>query len=82
MDELHPDQEIAALFRQLREKLCQWERSTGRESMLIFREVPGNLCQHPFQRPDVVHRWQNGVSLDPANADMNDEWLLEPFSQT
>lgn len=35
----HPDKEINHKFIQLFDALCTWERSTGRSSVLIFREV-------------------------------------------
>lgn len=77
----HFDSEIAATLRKLADQLCQWERSTGRESLLIFREVPGNLSMHEQLRgnSDFVIRLVNGVSVDPASSDLADSTLAEPF---
>ena len=34
----HPDPEVGAAIIRLTDALCSWERSTGRESVLIIRE--------------------------------------------
>lgn len=34
----HPDKEVTEAIIRLSDALCQWERSTGRESVLIIRE--------------------------------------------
>ncbi len=76
----HPDPEIDHLFRLLQAKLCSWERSTGRDSLLIFRESDRNLVQHGPQPSAVCLRLENGVSVDPHNSDLDDARLLERFT--
>lgn len=34
----HPDREVQSAIIRLADALCEWERSTGRESVLIIRE--------------------------------------------
>lgn len=34
----HPDSEVRHALVRLNDALCSWERSTGRESVLILRE--------------------------------------------
>ena len=82
MDDLHPDLEISDLFRKLRNALCSWERSTGRESLLIYRESDRNICENGPQPSAVCHRWDNGVSVDPANQDLPDQHLLDRFTDS
>ena len=79
-NQLHPDDEIDELFQKPRNCLCQWERATGRESLLIFRESDRNFAQHGPQPSVVALRWDNGVSVDPANADLDDSFLLQRFT--
>lgn len=37
----HPSTEVQTAIVRLCDALCSWERSTGRESVLILREVGG-----------------------------------------
>lgn len=34
----HPDREVQAALIRLLDAVCQWERGTGRESVLIYKE--------------------------------------------
>lgn len=77
---VHPNSEIDELFAQLRTALCSWERATGRESLLIFREADRNLAEFGPQPSAVKLRLDNGVSVDPANADLDDAFLLQRFT--
>ena len=54
-NQLHPDDEIDELFRKLQNCLCQWERATGRESLLIFRESERNIAMHGPQPSAVAY---------------------------
>lgn len=58
----HPDPEVQAALTRLQDALCTWERSTGRESVLILREQGG-----------FVARAQSGK---PVSVDVPDEVLL------
>lgn len=37
----HPSEEVQQALNALNDALCTWERSTGRESVLILRESGG-----------------------------------------
>ena len=78
---LHSDSEVDRLFRQLCDALCQWERITGRESLLIFREAEGNFIREGRPMPSaVVIRLDNGIPLDERTDDLKDDFLLQRFS--
>ena len=42
----HPDADVAAALLQLQKALIAWERATGRDSLLIFREAAGHIAEH------------------------------------
>ena len=50
---IHPDPEVRAAIIRLSDALCQWERSTGRESVLIIREQGGFVYRAVSGKPDV-----------------------------
>jgi len=77
---VHPDPDVAEAFRKLQNALISWERSTGRDSLLIFREAPGHIAEHGRMPSVVVIRLDNGISVDPANSDLTDAYLLERFT--
>lgn len=52
----HPDADVDAAFRRLQRALVEWERATGRESVLIFREVQGSVARFGAMPSDVVIR--------------------------
>lgn len=79
---IHPDAEVARAFQVLQDRLVQWERATGRDSLLIFREAPGHIAEHGPMASDVVIRLDNGIAVDPANADLDDAWLLRRFTDS
>ncbi len=60
----HPDREVQAAIVRLSDALCTWERSTGRESVLIIREVGGFVYRAMSGKCDVPD--------DVTNADMMD----------
>jgi hypothetical protein len=64
MNREHPDPEVRAALIRLSDALCQWERETGRESVLILREVGG-----------YSYRAQNGKPGIPD--DVPDQYLFE-----
>jgi len=49
----HPDKEVTAAIIRLSDALCQWERGTGRESVLIIREVGGYSYRAQSGKPNV-----------------------------
>lgn len=76
----HPDPDVADAFRRLSNALVQWERATGLHSLLIFRE--GNSPPGECGPSDRCIRLDNGIPVDPANADLSDAFLLARFSDT
>lgn len=48
----HPSEEVNAAMVKLCDALCSWERSTGRESILILRE-PGFCFRAMSGKPGV-----------------------------
>ena len=63
----HPDKEVKAALVRLSDALCQWERGTGRKSVLILREK------------DYVYRAEDGK---PVPDFVTDEQLLSSVSGT
>jgi hypothetical protein len=63
----HPDKEINQAIIQLNDALCTWERSTGRQSVLIIREEGG-----------WQHRSMSGKPGIPD--DVTDEQLMATVS--
>ena len=53
----HPDQDVVNAITRLCDALCEWERTTGRQSVLIIREQGGfcyrALSGKPFIPDDV-----------------------------
>ena len=49
----HPDPEVRKAIVRLADSLCSWERSTGRESVLIIREAGGFVFRAVNGKPDV-----------------------------
>ena len=68
MNSKHLDPHIDHLLVQLNDALCTWERSTGRQSVLILRE------QHGFE-----HRSVNGKPC--VVDDVDDRTLLNMVKQ-
>ena len=65
MFQLHPDPEVQHAVTRLLDRLCMWERATGRESVLVLREQ-GGFCI----------RADSGKPLDSGLDDVPDEMLL------
>ena len=51
----HPDLEVRQALIRLTDVLCAWERNTGRESVLIVREVGGFPYRAVNGKPDVPY---------------------------
>ena len=49
----HEDKDIMASIIRLSDALCQWERGTGRESVLILREQGGYAYRAQSGKPNV-----------------------------
>ena len=62
----HEDPEVQHALDQFCDRLCTWERSTGRTSILVLREAGG------FQ-----FRADSGKPLDSSSDDITDEQLFE-----
>ncbi|KKU98278.1 MAG: hypothetical protein UY28_C0004G0016 [Candidatus Amesbacteria bacterium GW2011_GWB1_48_13] len=65
----HPDKDITQALTRLNDALCAWERSTGRESVLILREQGG-----------FVHRTASGKPGIPE--DIEDDFLLRRIRES
>lgn len=50
---IHPDNDVQQALIRLDDALCSWERNTGRESVLILREVGGFVHRAVSGKPDV-----------------------------
>jgi len=61
----HLDKEVRAALTRLDDALCLWERNTGRESVLILREVDG-----------FVHRSVSGKPVSDSLDDITDAELV------
>lgn len=49
----HPDRDVNAALIRLNDALCMWERSTGRNSVLIIREEGGWLHRSMSGKPGI-----------------------------
>ena len=47
----HPDGEVNSALIRLADALCEWERSTGRQSVLILREQGGFERRYASGKP-------------------------------
>ncbi len=65
---LHPDPEVRQAISALCARLCTWERTTGRQSVLIIREQGG-----------FVFRASGGKPVQPSIPDdlVTDEQLID-----
>lgn len=50
---IHFDQEVQAAIVRLSDLLCEWERATGRESVLIVREQYGFVYRAASGKPGI-----------------------------
>jgi len=62
---MHADREVRSALIRLNDALCAWERNTGRESVLILREVDG-----------FVHRSISGKPVTEGLNDITDAELI------
>ena len=60
----HPDREVRSALVRLNDTLCSWERTTGRESILIVREQ--GFC----------HRAVSGKPVPDGMNDVPDDQLI------
>jgi len=51
----HVDREVQKALVRLNDALCVWERATGRESVLILREVGGFICRSVNGKPIILN---------------------------
>lgn len=49
----HPDPEVQQAIVALCDRLCSWERATGRESVLILRERCGFVFRAQSGKPGI-----------------------------
>ena len=49
----HPDPDVRQALIRLSDALCTWERSTGRESVLILREAGGFVYRAVSGKPGI-----------------------------
>lgn len=49
----HPDREVQQALVRLNDALCSWERSTGRQSVLILREQGGFELRTASGKPTI-----------------------------
>lgn len=61
----HPSEDVNQALIRLNDALCEWERNTGNQSVLILRESNG-----------FVHRSQSGKPLPEHLNDILDSFLL------
>ena len=66
----HPDDEVQDAIIKLCDRLCMWERATGRESVLVLREQ-GGLC----------FRADSGKPLASGVDDVPDRMLLDRMKE-
>lgn len=76
----HEDREVNEALKRLCSALTQWERMTGRQSVLILRENNGEMPGESMSAEGYTIRAVNGVPLDPSNGDLPDSHILEPFT--
>lgn len=67
----HVDSEVQEAIVKLCDRLCSWERATGRESVFVLREQ-GGFC----------FRADSGKPLDAGLNDVPDSMLLDRVRDT
>lgn len=60
----HPDREVNQALVRLNDALCSWERSTGRESVLILREVGGFVHRTASGKPNIPDDIPDEILMD------------------
>ena len=65
---VHKDPEVQNAIVKLCDRLCQWERNTGIESIIILREQRGFCFRAASGKPDIPY-------------DIPDEFLLQRFME-
>lgn len=49
----HPSERVQAALIRLNDEICSWERSTGRQSILILREQGGFEHRSASGKPNI-----------------------------
>lgn len=49
----HPSERVQSALVRLNDELCSWERSTGRQSILILREQGGFEYRSASGKPNI-----------------------------
>lgn len=75
----HLDARVNHAVRELCNEIIQWERSTGRQSVLIIRENNGEMAGDKMTEPGFIFRAVNGIPLDVSSDDLTDDQILTPF---
>lgn len=73
----HPDPDVQQAIMRLCNALCSFERSTGRQSLLIVRENNGEYPGNPMSAPGFCFRADCGRPLHNNQDDIPDAHLLE-----
>lgn len=60
----HPDREVQQALVRLNDALCSWERSTGRQSVLILREEGGFICRTQSGKPGIPDDIEDSMLLN------------------
>lgn len=75
----HPDKQVNEAITNLCCALIQWERATGRQSVLILRENNGEMPGERMSEPGYTLRASNGIPLGRDSDDLTDEDISRPF---
>lgn len=77
----HPDEDVRIAFRALSDALCQWERATGRDSVLIYREAAGHVTEIGRGPSAFALRLSNGIPMTGVD-DLPDTHFLAAFTDS
>lgn len=77
----HPDPDVRDALIKLTDRLCQWERATGRSSVLIVAEE-GFLYRAMDGKPGIPGEVTNGQLLTAVGASRSRGLLMEGNGHT
>ncbi len=80
MMQTHPDPDVQQAIIRLCDALCSWERSTGRQNVLIVRENNGEMPGDAMRAPGFFFRADTGRPLGMDQNDITDADLLDHFT--
>lgn len=60
----HPSDEVRSALIRLSDALCQWERDTGRQSVLVLREQGGFEYRAMSGKPNVPSDIHDSMLFD------------------